>query len=219
MNQVIKSILSRQSVRGGFARTPLPVQVLEEIVLCGLAAPSSKNGRPWRFHVVTTRSLLEELAGFIENAEEINAYVPSDLITGRPRPELRSSVLESAAVLRTVPAAIFIEDTGGFTGGRKALLSASPEALRRAVVGYTFNAIGIGAAVENMWVAAVAHRLSGVFLGDVLIAESEISNRLEIDRDLVGALALGYQEESSRREIRGDNLRIDPDRIRWIAHP
>ena len=213
------SILSRQSVRSGFASTPLPAQVLEEIVLCGLAAPSSKNGRPWRFHVVTTRALLEELSGFMENAKGIDTYVPSDLTTGRPRPELRSTVLHSAAVLRTVPAAIFIEDTGGFTGGREALLNASPEALRRAIVGYTFNAIGIGAAVENMWVAAVAHGLSGVFLGDVLIAEPEISKRLEIDCDLVGALALGYQEETSKREIRGDNLRIDPDRVRWIVHP
>ena len=61
MNMVVDTILRRHSVREGFSRAPIPIEVLEDIIRCGLAAPSSKNARPWRFHVVMDPLLCEEL--------------------------------------------------------------------------------------------------------------------------------------------------------------
>src|SRR5882724_10716090 len=74
MNMVVDTILRRHSVREGFSRAPIPIEVLEDIIRCGLAAPSSKNARPWRFHVVMDPLLCEELAGAVESAEGIDSY-------------------------------------------------------------------------------------------------------------------------------------------------
>lgn len=215
MNPVIETILCRHSVRAGFSAASVPGQILEDVVRCGLAAPSSKNARPWRFHVVTNRLVLDQLARAVENSEDIESYVPFDPATGKPRPEWSSTVTESAAVLRAAPVAIFVENTGSFSRGRQVLLEATPEALAGSIVGYTFEVMGIGAAIENMWLAAVAHGLSGVFMGDILIAEREIQERLSIVSDLVGVLALGYAETPKPHTVpsRGDG---DLEGVRWI---
>lgn len=216
MNRVVETILCRRSVRDGFLPKSIPDPVINDVLRCGLAAPSSKNGRPWLFHVVTARPILEQFAGLMEDAEGIDSYVPSDLATGMPSPGLRSSVLESAAILRQAPVAIFVEDTAIFTGGRQALARSSPESLRKSMVGYAFEVMGVGAAVENMWLAAVAHGVSAVFLGDVLIVEREIARRLGVNRDLLGALALGYGQADPPQDCRpADNA--DMSRIRWIS--
>jgi len=132
----------------------------------------------------------------METSEGLDHYVPGSALTGRPTPGLPSTVIESAAVLRNVPVAIFVEDTGPFSQGRDALLAASAEARAAVLVGYTFEVVGVGAAIENMWLAALSHGLVGVFIGDVLIAESAVKARLGATADLLGALALGYTHEA-----------------------
>ena len=65
------------------------------------------------------------------------------------------------------------------------------------LVGYTFEILGIGAAVENMWLAANSLGIQAAYMGDVVIAEAEISQRLGLELDLVGVLALGYSQMSA----------------------
>lgn len=214
MNLVVDTILRRHSVREGFSRTPIPREVLDDIIRCGLAAPSSKNARPWRFHIVTDPLLREELASTVESAEGIESYVPFDPTTGQPRPGLSSTVVESAAVLRKAPVAIFVENTGTFSRGRRALLEATSEALAGSIIGYTLEVMGVGAAVENMWIAAVGHGLAGCFMGDVLIAERAIQRRLSIECDLVGVLVLGYAEN---REAHAVRVEFSAEEIRWLV--
>src|SRR4051794_2679018 len=108
-NLVVETILSRRSTRFGFDRhRPVPRDVLESVVACGLAAPSSKNARPWRFHVVTSTTLLDEVADAMVAAPGIARYVPHDPTTGAPYEHWQSTVVESAEVLRLVPAAVFV---------------------------------------------------------------------------------------------------------------
>lgn len=216
MNSVVEAILGRHSVREGFSASPVPIDVLEDILRCGMAAPSSKNARPWRFHVVDDRHLLDDIAAMVETADGIDTYVPCDPHTGRPRPEWSSTVIESATVLRSVPVAVFVENLGVFSRGRDALVSATSDALAGSIIGYTLEVIGLGAAVQSMWIAAVSHGLSGVFMGDVLIAERQIQKRLKVAHDLVGVLALGYVKEGRPAHVRGqaDALR---DRVCWVS--
>jgi len=216
MNPAIEAILRRRSVREGFTDAPVPRAVLEDILRCGLAAPSSKNARPSRFHVVTDRDLLDVIAREVESSEDLDTYVPFDPVTGKPRPEWSSTVIESAEVLRNARVAIFVENTGTFSRGRQALVNASPEALAGSIVGYTLEAMGLGAAIQSMWIAAVAHGLAGVFMGDVLIAERAIKRRFAIAGDLVGVLALGYAEVLQAKAVRGP-AELDSDQVRWVT--
>ncbi len=72
------------------------------------------------------------------------------------------------------------------------MVRSDPEALELALVGFGLEMMGIGGAVQNMWLTAVELGLVGVFMGDVMVAETEVRHLLGLDADLVGALALGY---------------------------
>jgi len=215
MNPVVETIMGRRSVREGYSQRPVPREVLADVVRCGLAAPSAKNSRPWRFTVVTDRAVLEACACAVENAEGADTYIPVDPATGLPRLGVSSSVHASAAILRSVPAAVFVENAGVFSGGRATLLRATPAALGRSIVTYTFEAVGLGAAVQNLWVAAASYGMVGVFLGDLLVAEQELRDRLGIAGDLVGALALGYLA-TDRTPLARDSDAQARGRVRWI---
>ncbi len=197
-NPVVTTILGRRTIRFEYDRSrAVPRDVLEVVTACGLAAPSSKNAKPWRFHVVQEASVLDAIADAVESAPDIETYVPHDPRTGQPHPHWASSVIESAAMLREVPAAIFVENRGVFSGGgKKTLRAAHPDAVRESLTSYAFECIGIGTAVENMWLGAISLGLGAFFMGDVVIAERAITGRLQIEGDVVGVLGLGYSTAS-----------------------
>lgn len=211
---VLDAILNRHSTRGDFTERPVEPPVLEQIVRCGLAAPSSKNARPWRLHVVSDRGILSALADLIDSAEGIDTYVPHDPRTGKPHPEWVSTVRESAEILRHVTAGIFVENCGTFSKGRHTLAAASHDNLVGSLVGYTFELVGIGAAIENMWIGAQTLGVCATFLGDVVIAEGGIRDRLSIDGDLIGVLALGYSDAIAPVPRRSPNTLHD-ERVVW----
>lgn len=121
-------------------------------------------------------------------------YVPTDPATGVPLADYDSSVAESARVIEEAPCALFIENESPFSGGRARLVS-NPATLGEAIIGYGFELVGIGAAIENMLLAAHALGLGAVFIGDVLIAEEEVKALLGFEGDLVGVIALGHVDQ------------------------
>lgn len=198
-SRVAEAILSRRSIRDGFDGRTLAREHLEEVVTCGLAAPSSKAAKPWRFHVVADREMLATIADAVLTIEGSEAYVPKDPKTGLPRPGLVSTVAESAEVLRSASAAIFVENLGAFSTSRRAVAESSYDVREDALLGYAFELIGIGAAVENMWLAAIGLGIEGVFMGDLLIAERSIQKILGIQHDLAGALVLGRTKKTQTK--------------------
>lgn len=189
--QVLDVIQSRRSIREGFIDHPIPKDVLAEIIQSGLTAPSSKNAQPWRIHVAEDRETLDDIADAVETAKSAKRYAPIDPATGKPR-QWSSTVTESAQVLREVSAGLFVENRGAFSGGRQAVISAEEEFRNSAITGYSFEMVGLGAMVQNMWLSAHAQGVEGVFMGDVAVAEEDIQTRLRFRGDLVGVLALGY---------------------------
>ena len=76
MNELIRA---RRSVRQFFAR-PIPEDLLEEILLAGMQAPSGKNGQPWKFLLVQKdKTLLRKIAAltlyepFVKKADALVA--------------------------------------------------------------------------------------------------------------------------------------------------
>lgn len=172
----------------------MPREVLEAIVRCGLAAPSSKNSMPWRLHVVTNRPLLTAVAAAMREAPNVTSYVPHDPLTGLPRPEYRSTVVDSAAVLDEVPAAIVLEHVAPFTRGLETVAATEPARLPSALFGLTLEMIGVGAALENMWLCALDQGYQACFLGDAAIAEDALRSLLSCEGDILGILALGRSD-------------------------
>lgn len=195
---VLAAIHKRHSVREGYERGTLDVADLRRVVAAGLAAPSSKNSQPWRLHVVSDTALLAEVANDMESAPDAESYVPHDPATGWPRPMFRSTVRDSAAVLRKVPAAIFIENAAPFSEGWGAIEEVPPERLASALFAYALEFLGIGAALENMWLAAESLGLRAVFLGDATVVTPSVNRRLGLSGDFLGAFALGRSTSSPR---------------------
>lgn len=213
-NTVVRAALERRSTRSFTPGEPIDSDLLGLIVRCGLAAPSSKNARPWRFHVVSDTRTLVQVAKTVETAAGSDTYVPHDPQTGLPRPEYESTVAESAEVLRTCAAGIFVENRGVFSRGRRTLIGVSREALAASMVGYGLEVLGVGAAVENMLLAAHSLGLGATFMGDVLIGEQSISEALGIVGDLMGVVALGYPAE--RLPSRPEQFDpLDPTAVIW----
>ncbi len=58
---MLNTILSRRSIRK-YTAQPVPVEMIEQILRAGMAAPSARNEQPWHFVVVTERDRLANVA-------------------------------------------------------------------------------------------------------------------------------------------------------------
>ena len=56
--------LCRESCRA-YQDTPVPAEVLEDIVRTSLLAPSARNLQPWHFHVCTGETANLEAGGYL----------------------------------------------------------------------------------------------------------------------------------------------------------
>ena len=82
MNDLIQFILTRRSVRK-FNQIPISKKDIELIVEAGLAAPSGRNQRTWKFTVITSIPKIQQLAnavGEVLSRENYNFYKPTALI-------------------------------------------------------------------------------------------------------------------------------------------
>lgn len=69
-NEVVETILARRSVRK-FQNRPIPRPVLEQLLRCGVQAPTANNMQTWRFTVLQNRDSIEQLkAAIAETAAE-----------------------------------------------------------------------------------------------------------------------------------------------------
>ena len=186
----IDAIKTRRSTRRGFIDQRLPAEDIETIVECGLAAPSSKDAQPWRLHVVEEQETRQAIADAMLDDARIDRYVPIEPATGAPSSDLASSVRESAQAVADAPLSLFVESLNVF-GSRLALAGMASDDLGEALVGYGFEYLGLGAAIENMWLAANALGYGAVFIGDVVIAEQTVQRLLGFTGDLVGVVVIG----------------------------
>ena len=66
MNEVMKNILTRRSVRK-FSKQPVEREIIEDIVKAGLYATSAMNRQTWKFTVVTNQEKIKKLCEAIGN--------------------------------------------------------------------------------------------------------------------------------------------------------
>ena len=66
MNEIIKTIKSRRAVRT-YKDKPIEKEKIEQILDCGLSAPSARNLQPWKFVVVTDKNLIKEMGKRVQD--------------------------------------------------------------------------------------------------------------------------------------------------------
>lgn len=176
---MLDAIAARRSIRK-FKNTPVPHEIIEEILRAGSLAPSSKNRQPWKF-IVTTGQAKEEVLAVMERGLEREAQQPllpeSAVYIGGAHNTLN--------IMRQAPAVIFVVNTRGLD-----LLT--PQNAENRVFEIC-NAQSIGAAVENMSLAAVEAGLGSLWICDTYFAQQELCTWL--GGELAAAFALGYADE------------------------
>jgi hypothetical protein len=60
-NAIIDNILTRRSIRK-YTDQPIPQEVLDTILKCGIFAPSAINSQPWEVRVIQNPDILKEIS-------------------------------------------------------------------------------------------------------------------------------------------------------------
>jgi nitroreductase len=202
--------MRRRSVRADFTERTPPNSVVRQIVQAGLAAPSAKNAQPWRLHVVRDPGLIAWISEQMMAAPGREEFVPVDPLSGQPHPGHVSTVAASAAVIAAVPLVIVVESLEPFSSAASG--ARAPGADQFAI---RLDAFAVGAAVQNMWLAATSFGLAGVFLADAAVASDAIVPRLGLKGALFGALALGYSRVDATPPM---NAALLPEIERAVWH-
>lgn len=179
---MLTAIQKRRSIRK-YKPEPVSKELLEEIMRAGMLAPSSKNRQPWRF-IVTTGAAKADALEAMERG----------LKREKQQPLLPQSACHLAGawhtldIMKQAPAVIWIVNPLG--------LSIHETIGSEERIYEICNAQSIGAALENMTLAAQELGLGSLWICDIYFAFEEMQQWLHEKGELVAALAIGYGDEA-----------------------
>mgnify|MGYP005765999651 FL=1 len=171
----------RRSIRK-YKEQDVPKDIIEKILQAGILAPSSKNRQPWRF-IVMTGATKADMVSVMRCGIEREKQAPllpdsSKYISGAEY---------TAKIMQQAPVTIFIVNPLG-ADLQKQL---TPEER----IYETCNAQSVGAAIENMALAATGLGLGSLWICDTYFAYPELKEWLGIDGEIFAALIVGYADE------------------------
>lgn len=176
MANTLDVIAARRSIRR-FMDTSIPDEVLRTILTAATQAPSGKNRQPWRFVVVQgdqraemVRVMRQGIARLKDEGHDIG------------------SSMGSAHIMEQAPVTVFVLNPGGL----HPWLTRSIDQMFTDLI----NIQSIGAAIQNMLLAALDLGLGSLWIGDILYAYEELRNWLGTDGQLIAAVSFGYPKES-----------------------
>lgn len=178
----IKSIYNRRSIRR-FQEKEVPLECLYEIINAGIAAPSSKNRQPWKYIIFGNEKKKELL-----NAMKIGLAREDRGITALPKSRFGiSDAKNTLRIMEEAPVIIIVLN----------IYASSPflQIDNDARISEICDSLSIGASIENMILAAEDMGLGSLWIANTCFAYSELTEYLETDKQLVGAIAIGYANE------------------------
>ena len=191
--QVQNTIRQRRSTRAFDPDRTIEDSVLRRILKAGLQAPSPKNRQPWHFTCITDRDrrsqiadLLHEKLSMLRDARKADGADCSDLDLA----EGSVRVLRNAPVLVVVS---YLRDEANAHGAQDDW----PLSARQFE---SADLQSIGAAIQNMLLAATEEGVDSLWMCDPLYAWPEIMRGLNLPTPFVAVVAFGYRLRSSPRD-------------------
>jgi nitroreductase len=168
----LEAIAARRSIRR-FKSEPLDRAMVERLLTAAIQAPSGKNRQPWRF-VVLTEDARTHLAELIERS--------CDSIRGQGGNT--GSAPATAASIRQAPATIVFFQLP------------IPEEWRSFQGAQLIDFQAIGAAIQNVCLAATDLGLGSLWIADIFYAHEAVMKWLAgPEEHLVAALSIGHPDE------------------------
>ena len=169
----LEAIAGRRSIRK-FKDTPIPGEAIETILNAGIQAPSAKNRQPWRFVIVKEDKRVEMVRVM---RASLDLLEERGIDTG--------SAKWTANVMEQAPVTVFVLNTHGkHTPG-------APWEDEMDVV----DVQSIGAAIQNMLLAALDLGLGSLWICDVLYAHDSLCDWLGRKEWMIAAISFGYPDE------------------------
>lgn len=188
----LNAIRTRKSVRS-FQDKPVPRTIIDNILLAGMEAPSTKNSQPWRYYVLQgkAKGKLVELM-----KEGLGSFGDEQSVRNLP---FYDSVVNSIRVMASAPVVILVFNTGIHTLNSGKTLEAR------------FMDCGamqtMGAAIQNMLLAATEQGLGSLWMCDVYFAYEQLCGWLGETAQLTAGIALGYPEGDCPKPKRHDLIK------------
>jgi nitroreductase len=179
--ETLKTISERRSTRK-FIDKEIPVEVMETILSAAIQAPSAKNRQPWKIIVVTSKekpAMLKAMQAGIDNKKKYKGYLPnySQAVTGAEH---------TAKIMEQAPITVFVFNTDKYKPslGRKNSDIA--------------NIQSIGAAIENMILAATDLGVGSRWICDIHFAQKELCQWLNEKGQLTASVSFGYPADAPK---------------------
>lgn len=187
----MQSILSRRSIRK-FKSDMVATETINEIIKAGALAPSAKNRQPWKYIVYTEQSkeqLLDEMEKGLLRERDVKSILP-DSKFGIP------DAFNTLNIMRQAPVLIIILNTNGFSPFEAITIDQR--------VAEICDSLSIGASVQNMLLTATELGLGTLWIANTCFAYDELVAYIGTEKQLVGAISLGYPNESPNPRPRKD---------------
>lgn len=185
----IKSIYNRRSIRN-FLEKDIPLELLYEILNAGREAPSAKNRQPWKYIVFGNEKKKELLQAMKAGLDREDKGI-TDL------PKSRFGISDAKNTLRIMseaPIIIIVLNTNAISPFLKINNDER--------ISEICDSLAIGASIENMVLTAEDMGLGTLWIANTCFAYSELVEYLDTDKQLVGAIAIGYPNEKPAKRPR-----------------
>jgi len=172
----LEAIAARRSIRA-FRDEPLADETATKILTAAIRAPSGKNRQPWRM-ITVQGAKRAEMVGVIRAA--IAAF--------KERGEDTGSAEWTANVMEGAPLTVFVFNAHGIDPWLDHSVDQTFQEL--------IDVQSIGAAIQNMLLAATDLGIGSLWIADVLYAVTELKEWLGESGELVAAVSFGVPDES-----------------------
>lgn len=172
----LDAIAQRRSIRK-YTDKPVPDESIHEILKAATQAPSGKNRQPWRFVIVRG-----------EQRDKMIAAMQAGLDKFTTSGENTGSAKWTLQIMAQAPVTIFIFNEDGIHPWQPHTIDHNFSNI--------VNLQSIGAAIQNMCLAALDMGLGTLWIADILYTYEELCEFLHMDCQMVAALAIGYPDET-----------------------
>lgn len=183
------SIEERRSIRK-YTNQPVEKAVIEEVIRAAALAPSAKNRQPWKY-IVYTGAEKEKLLDAMEkglNREILRHDLLPESGFGLP------DAFHTLDIMREAPVTIIVMNTNGQSPYEPIGVDGR--------VAEICDSLSIGASIEHLLLKATELGLGTLWIANTCFAYTELMEVIQVDGQLVGAVALGYPAEQPSMRTR-----------------
>lgn len=176
-------INDRRSIRK-FLDKEIPLELIKEILEAGRMAPSAKNRQPWKYIVFGNKQkqeLLDCMELGLKREEHTKSLLPKSAFG-------ISDAKNTLRIMREAPIIILVLNTNG----KSPFLTVDPDERITEIC----DTLSIGASIENILLRAEELELGTLWIANTCFAYGELVEYLCTDKQLVGAIAVGYANEN-----------------------